>query len=166
MYSLWITNYTSTTDKQKTAWQHNKILVNLAFYFSFFSHLVSPDGIPKAQNTVGVSYLWLNYCLQILIYTKAFEFHYFWCYSLVWRWEIAVRSEMPTPRGVVKLWSALRAYIDLTCAWKSPWTNHMQPRFPLLADGCGRPQVAFFSSSLDSPFFRLLYFFSYFCMDE
>lgn len=70
----------------------------------------------------------------------------------MWRREIAVHSEMPTPRGVVKLWSALRAHIDLTCAWKSPWTNHTQPRFPLLGDGCGRPRGALFSSSLHSGF--------------
>lgn len=78
----------------------------------------------------------------LLVYTKTFEFHYFWCYSLVWRWETAVHSEMPMPRGVVKLWSVLRACIDRAC--KSPQTNHTQPRIPQLADGCGRPWGALF----------------------
>lgn len=100
------------------------------------------------------------YCLLIHIYNKAFEFYHFWCYSLVWRWEIAIHSEMPSPRGVVKLWSAARAYIDLTCAWWSPWTNHMQPHFPLLADGCGRPRGALFRSSCRSSVFQLVCFLS------
>lgn len=61
---------------------------------------------------------------------------------------------MPTPRGVVKLWSALRAFIDLTCAWQSLWTDHIQP---LLADGCGRPRGALLCSFLRSLVFQLLY---------
>lgn len=106
------------------------------------------------------SFFYYYYCLLIHIYNKAFEFYHFWYYSLVWRWEIAIHSEMPSPRGVVKLWSAARAYIDLTCAWWSPWTNHMQPRFPLLADGCGRPRGALFRSSCRSSVFQLVCFLS------
>lgn len=99
-------------------------------------------------------YIWFNLRSPILNYNKAFEFHHFGCYSLVRRWEIAVHSEMPTPRGVVKLWSALRAYIDLTHAWWSPWTNRMLP-----TDGCGRPRGALFSSFLRSLGFQLVCFF-------
>lgn len=68
---------------------------------------------------------------------------------------------MPTPRGVVKLWSALRAYIDLTHAWWSPWTNRMLP-----TDGCGRPRGALFSSFLHSLGFQLVCFLFYRFSDE
>lgn len=97
--------------------------------------------IPKALYW-RFSFFVLIMIFTLLVYTKTFEFHHFWCYSLMWRWEIAVHSEMPMPRGVVELWSVLRACIDRAC--KSPQTNHTQPRIPQLADECGRPWGALF----------------------
>lgn len=132
--------------------------------FSFSFYTVVSHQLDSQSTSYSGSFLPVLNCFvfRSSFTTKLSTFITFWCCSLVWRWKIAVHSEMPTPRGVVELWSALRAYIDLTCAWKSPRTNHTQPRFQLLADGCGRPRGALSSSSLHSLFPRLRTFLSYF----
>lgn len=62
-------------------WQPGVLLVKFRAIwmclFSSFKSLHLSGWIPKAQNTVSVSWLWWNCCLQILIYNKALEFHYF-----------------------------------------------------------------------------------------
>lgn len=109
--------------------------------FPPFSSSETPDAPQKKLRSSScrcgrppfrIPHLQQSFCVSLLV----------WCYSAVWRWEIAVHTEMPTPRGVVRLWSALRAYIDLIRASRSLRTNHTQPRFPLPADGCERPRAA------------------------